>query len=148
MKIYVASSWRNRNHPEVVDALRNKGFDVYDYREPVLGADAFHWSKIEKKWKKWSPQQFIKGLSHPKAVEGFRNDFEAMEDADACVLVLPSGRSAHLEAGWFVGAGKPLCILLDSGEPELMYAMTPELHTSIPAVIRALKKYDMAKPKP
>ena len=29
-KIYVASSWRNEYYPEVVNALRNAGHDVYD----------------------------------------------------------------------------------------------------------------------
>ena len=36
----------------------------------------------------------------------FRNDIEAMEACDTCVLVLPCGRSAHTEAGWFAGRGK------------------------------------------
>jgi hypothetical protein len=29
-----------------------------------------------------------------------------MEACDVCVLVLPCGRSAHTEAGWFAGKGK------------------------------------------
>jgi hypothetical protein len=41
------------------------------------------------------------------------------------VLVLPAGRSAHLEAGWFVGQAKRTAILLDGPivTPELMYKM-------------------------
>jgi hypothetical protein len=37
----------------------------------------------------------------------------------------PCGRSAHLEAGWAIGQGKPTAILLheDKFEPELMYRM-------------------------
>ena len=46
-----------------------------------------------------------------------------MEWADAFVLLMPCGRSAHLEAGWAIGAGKPTAILLSAGEPELMYKM-------------------------
>ena len=46
-----------------------------------------------------------------------------MKWADACVMVMPCGRSAHLDAGWFVGIGKPLIILLSDGEPELTYKM-------------------------
>jgi nucleoside 2-deoxyribosyltransferase len=57
-------------------------------------------------------------------VEGFASDWCAMEWADTGVLVLPSGRSAHLEAGYFVGAGKPLYIvMLEAQQPELMYRM-------------------------
>lgn len=63
-------------------------------------------------------------VSHPVAIEGFSADFAAMERADTFVLVLPCGKSAHLELGWAVGAGKRTAILLeDPVEPELMYRM-------------------------
>ena len=32
MKIYVAASWRTETQPEVVDALRANGHEVYDFR--------------------------------------------------------------------------------------------------------------------
>lgn len=32
MHIYVASSWRNTYYPEVVQALRDAGHEVYDFR--------------------------------------------------------------------------------------------------------------------
>ena len=35
-RIYVASSWRNKYFPEVVDALRAAGHQVYDFRNPAL----------------------------------------------------------------------------------------------------------------
>ena len=61
-----------------------------------------------------------------------------MKWADACVLVLPCGRSAHLEAGWFVGAGKPLHILqLDREEPELMYRFGV-IHTGMNSLLEAV----------
>jgi len=65
-----------------------------------------------------------------------------MRKADVCVLLLPSGRSAHLEAGYFVGAGKHLFVLLaDSAqEPELMYKMAPYVVHSLDVVISLLKQ--------
>jgi hypothetical protein len=52
-----------------------------------------------------------------------------MKWADAFVLLLPSGRSAHLEAGWAIGAGKPTCIVLheEKFEPELMYLLAADI---------------------
>lgn len=38
-KIYVASSWRNKYFPEVVDALRAAGHQVYDFCKPPLMSD-------------------------------------------------------------------------------------------------------------
>ena len=77
--------------------------------------------------------EYLAMVQHPRAIEGFTADFDAMKRADAFVLVLPCGKSAHLELGWAVGAGKRTAILLeDPVEPELMYRMVdymaPSLH--------------------
>ena len=60
--------------------------------------------------------------------------------ADAFVLVMPCGRSAHLELGWAAGAGKPTAILLSDGEPELMYKMVDDICVSIDEVIEAMSE--------
>ena len=124
VKVYVASSWRNEHRQQaVVKDLRHVGHEVYDFRNPLREDLSFHWSDIDPEWKNWLPSDFRHALNHLLAQEGFNSDMEAMEWADACVLVMPCGRSAHLEAGLFMGAGKPCLILLADGEPELMYKM-------------------------
>ncbi len=127
MRIYVASSWRNDYQPDVILGLREAGHEVYDFRNPRPENHGFHWSEIDREWKSWTMRRFIEALSHPLAEEGFGEDYRAMQWAEACVLVLPAGRSAHLEAGWFAGAGKPLLILLADAEPELMYKLASGL---------------------
>lgn len=123
-KIYVASSWRNAQQPEIVQLLRSKGHGVYDFRTPDTSHSGFAWSDIDPAWESWTREQFLAGLKHPIAVESFEQDLTAMEWADTCVLVMPCGRSAHLEAGWFIGRGKPTAILLADGGPELMYKLS------------------------
>lgn len=123
MNIYVASSWRNQRQPEVVKALREAGHEVYDFRNPAEGNNGFHWREIHPNWQQWTPEQFKDALTHPVARQGFKHDMDALEACDICVLVMPCGRSAHLEAGFAIGAGKPTAILLADGEPELMYRM-------------------------
>lgn len=131
-RIYVASSWRNLYQQNVVAHLRDCGHEVYDFRNPRPGDHGFHWSDIDRAWQDWTPQEYRAALEHPIAVEGFGSDFDAMRAADTCVLVLPCGRSAHLEAGYFVGAGKDLYILqIDAHEPELMYRMATAICLSI-----------------
>ena len=139
MNIYVASSWRNGRQPAVVLMLRGVGYDVYDFRNPCPGDQGFHWSEIDPDWGCWSPEKFRTALSSPVAQAGFASDWQAMVDADVCVLVMPCGRSAHLEAGYFVGAGKPLFILLADGEPELMYRMATKLCISDRELLCVLK---------
>ncbi len=121
MKIYVASSWRNEFQPEVVKILRSLGHEVYDFRNPPKKT-GFSWSEIDPDWENWTPGEYLHALEHPRSIEGFNSDFEAMKWADCCVMVLPCGRSANTEAGWMKGAGKQVYVYQPlAQEPELMY---------------------------
>lgn len=138
-RIYVASSWRNLYQPRVVLALREHGHEVYDFRNPGGRDTGFHWSSIDSAWRDWAPSEYVQALDHPVAKDGFRSDFAAMEWADTGVLVLPAGRSAHLEAGYFTGSGKRLLILLlEAQEPELMYRMATRVCLSLSELVEAL----------
>lgn len=143
MYVYVASSWRNRIQPSIIEALRAEGIDCYDFRHPAPGDDGFSWKEVGGDGESApgetpvgkdlvDTETYARMLAHPRAREGFSNDFSAMQRADAIVLVLPCGKSAHLELGWAVGAGKRTAILTQEPiEPELMYLMvdliTPDL---------------------
>ena len=138
-RIYVASSWRNERQPEVVAALDAAGHDVYDFRHPAPGNDGFHWSEIDRDWRSWSPEQFRQALRHPAAVVGFRADMGALAACDACVLVLPCGRSAHLELGFAVAARKRTVVFMPRAEePELMYRMCGAVCTTLNEVLAML----------
>jgi hypothetical protein len=106
MKIYVASSWRNIYQPEVVRLCREAGHEPYDFRNPGPGDNGFGWSEIDPKWQTWDFESYRKLLDHPRAEQGFALDMNALKASDACLLVYPSGKSAHLEMGWACGAGK------------------------------------------
>ena len=124
MKVYVASSWRNAHQPRVVIALRDAGHEVYDFRHPGEGERGFAWSDIDPNWQRWSVDDFRLGLRHDLARHAFRRDQEALEWCDACVLVLPSGMSAHLEAGWCAGRDKLVVVYApEIREAELMYKL-------------------------
>lgn len=148
-RIYVASSWRNEFQEVIVTVLRAIGHEVYDFKHPREGDDGFHWSEVgmpsyDRETNSEVPlHEYLKGIEHPIAEEGFCSDFDAMKWADTCVLLLPSGRSAHLEAGWFIGNGRPTAILIPSVlevcTPELMYKMADLITTSQHNLIEWLK---------
>ena len=141
MHIYVASSWRNTYYPEVVQALRDAGHEVYDFRNPPTGDPGFHWMDVDPNCMDWTPVEYQTNLSHPIAERQFKNDIDAMTACDACVLVLPCGRSAHTEAGWFAGQGKSVYVLIpdkDSFEPELMYKLFTNVCISLEELIRTI----------
>lgn len=123
VKIYVASSWRNAYQPATVDHLRAEGHEVYDFRNPPQRT-GFAWSKIDPNWEHWDTEKYRLALNHPVVLDGFFSDFDGMRQADACVLVLPCGRSAHLEAGYLAGRHMPVVVYIpESIEPELMYLL-------------------------
>lgn len=155
--VYVASSWRNPVQPSVCRALADKGIDHYDFRNPP-GGEGFSWRMVEPTRTLSVPavevgtgklidvpvtvaakgtdhvpvQQYLRMVHHPRATQGFQSDFDAMHRADTFVLLLPCGKSAHLELGWAVGAGKRTAILLEEPvEPELMYRMVDYLAPSL-----------------
>lgn len=129
--VYVASSWRNPLQDAVVATLRAAGIDCYDFKNPD-GGTGFAWSSIDPDWESWTAAQYIEALEHPLAIAGYASDFAAMERADTFVLVLPCGRSAHLELGWAAGQGKRTAILTHDGEePELMARMVDHISPSL-----------------
>lgn len=145
MKVYVATSWRNKYQPAMVKALREAGHDVYDFRNPREGDTGFHWSDIDKFWQQWSPKTYRDALDHPIAERGFRSDMDALEWCDAVVGVQPFGRSASLELGWAAGAGKLTILHLDEGEPELMVKMCDRICITTEEVLRVLATEAAAK---
>lgn len=124
MKIYVASSWRNETHPEIVMTLRRGSHDVYDFRNPP-NKSGFAWKQVNP-W--YVRNDFVTAVDqrtmtdHPIAMAGYSADLTALQECDACVYVLPCGRSASWEFGYAMGQGKS-CYVVWFGmhEPELMF---------------------------
>ncbi len=140
-RIYLASSWRNEWQPEVVRLLRDSGHDVYDFRNPAPGEDGFRWSEIDPEWQAWTPERYRSLLqSSPIAAHGYKRDRDALDWCDCCVILLPSGRSAHIEAGYAIGRGKQTVIYLrpEKFEPELMYLLANRIVTSDAELLAAL----------
>jgi len=138
LKVYVASSWRNLIQPDVVKMLVEAGHDVYDFRNPFQNGTGFRWADIASDWEDWSSEELINGLEHPLASKGFKSDMDALDWAEAVVMVMPCGRSSHLELGYAVGQRKKTVVLLSQSEPELMYKMADYLVTDTEQMLHAL----------
>jgi hypothetical protein len=143
MKIYVASSWRNEARQQAtVRALRDAGHVVYDFRNPAPGDTGFGWRQCATTEQLKDPRAFRdEVLTHPVARDGFSKDMGALMGAETTVLVLPCGRSAHLELGYAIGAKQRTIVYLDDpiSEPELMYLACTQLCTSLAEVLHTLR---------
>lgn len=74
-------------------------------------------------------------------------DRAALHWCDTCVLLLPCGRRAHLEAGYAMGQGKEVFVVLDKEgfEPELMYLLGDHICESKKALMVALNHASEAR---
>lgn len=141
MRIYVASSWKNGLYDDVVARLRSAGHSVYDFR---ASATAFDWRACATEDQLRDPRRFRdEVLTNRVAVDAFESDIGALRAADATVLVLPCGRSAHLELGFAVARGQRTIVLLDKplSEPDLMYLAVGKLAVSLNEVVETLREW-------
>lgn len=120
-KIYIASSWKNVHATrELAKVLRDQGHEVYDFTDPqnfIFEASEPGRPREVIEW--------IEFLEEESTKRAYQVDQAGLDWADTVVLFLPAGRSAHLEAGYGVGAGKDLFIYgdLPRGEFDVMYLM-------------------------
>jgi hypothetical protein len=111
--IYLIGALKNLEIPKVGKALRDLGFDVFDEWWSA-SPDADEW---------WQEHERFKGKTYKEAINGyhancvFNFDKQHLDRSDIGVLVMPAGRSGHIELGYLVGKGKAGYILFD-GEPE------------------------------
>lgn len=120
--------------------LREKNFDVYDFKNPKPGEKGFSWDEIDPNWKLWTQGEYKQALSHPLAEKGRNQDYKAMLAADVIVMLQPCGRSAAFELGWGRGAGAYTAVLMyDTQEPELMFGLVDALCTTFDQLVDWLK---------
>lgn len=132
--------------PSLLQLLRKAGHEAYDFRNPAPGNTGFAWSNIDPDWLAWSPEEFRVALTHPLSVEGFSLDMAALKWCEACVLLLPCGKSAHLELGYACGAGKiTVAHCWRPEEPELMYRMLDAITTTETELLEFLVMAEQSK---
>ena len=111
--IYIIGALRNKAIPEFANELQQLGFEAFaDWFSPGPDADDF-----------WRDYSKARGLTYKQALESYAArhifDFDKyhLDRCDLAVMLMPAGKSGHLELGYIIGRGKPGYILFD-GEPE------------------------------
>lgn len=112
--IYLMGSLKNQQVPELAKEIREMGFgEVFDdWFSPGPNADD-HWRDFEKV----RGSTYKQALSNYAATHVFEFDKYHIDRSDIGVLVMPAGKSGHLELGYMIGSGKKCFIVFDE-EPE------------------------------
>jgi nucleoside 2-deoxyribosyltransferase len=134
--VYIMGSMRCLRVPEVAKALRSIGWEAFDdWYSPGPETDD-KWQEYERA----RGRTFAEALAGYHAKDVFDFDKHHLDRCDRGVLVLPAGKSAHIELGYLRGCGKPAYILMD-GEPErydIMYLFATKIFTSLDDLLKEL----------
>lgn len=134
--IYLIGSLRNPKVPEIASTLRAAGHDVFDdwYAAGERADDA------------WKDYELARGHSYAEALAGFaaehvfQFDLHHINRCEAGLLVLPAGKSGHLELGYILGQGKPGYILLsDPDRWDVMYKFATLVTTELDEILDDIK---------
>jgi len=126
MRIYLASSWKNQELVHAVASfLRQNGHEVDAFCDESSGRYVFHFSEIGDA----DELDAISFLADTRSQKAFEEDKKWLEWCDVCVMILPCGNSAHLEAGYAKGIGKQLVIYgrFKNSEFDVMYGFADAL---------------------
>ena len=111
--IYIIGSLKHERPAIIASLMRNHGFEVFDDWRSAGAEGDKHWREYEQH----------RGRSYLEALKGraCRNvlnfDMGNLRRCDGAMLVMPAGKSGHLELGFCVGLGKPTVILLQDPNP-------------------------------
>jgi hypothetical protein len=135
-RIYLVGSLRNPRIPQVAEVLRAAGFDVFDdWFAAGPNADDC-WRDYEKA----RGRSYVQALRGIAAEHVFSFDLEHLKRSDAAVLVLPAGKSSHLELGWMLGRGRRGYVLLDSPDRwDVMFKFATGVYETVDALIGGMR---------
>lgn len=133
---YVASRWRNKDIVlELVAKLRAKGKKVYSFFENKHSLMEITKDPEETMAKYESTKDWWDNPSHKQI---FLDDMQGIQHSDALILLLPAGKSSHIEAGVAYGFGKHMILIGEQKEAESLYHIFHEHYSSIEGYIAEL----------
>ncbi len=112
-RVYLIGSLRNKGVPILGSKLRALGMDVFDDWH-AGGPEA------DDEWRRYHVDRgddYQTALRSFMAEHVFEFDKKHLDRCDMAVMLMPAGRSGHLEFGYMRGSGKTGYILFDK-EPE------------------------------
>lgn len=127
-KVYIGGALANPEIVRLTRALLDAGYDAFsEWYTPGKEADVL-WRDYELAL----GYTYREALQRPSAKNTFSFDKRHIDGSDIFVMVLPCGKSAHLELGYAIGRGMPGIIYMPN-EPErwdVMYGFaTRVVHT-------------------
>ena len=139
---FIASRWRNKELViDLVRKIRERGKTVYSFIEGD-GRDY----ELKAKEVSHDLEAFMKHYesipewrNSPAVREIFDVDMDSLKQSETLILLLPSGKSAHIEAGVAFGSGKKLILIGEQKETESLYLIFNEVYPTIDEFVNSLR---------
>ena len=136
--IYLIGALKNAAIPLYGNQLRAEGYDVFeDWISPGPDADTYLYE-----YEKQRGHGYKEALRGYAAQHNFHFDKFHLDRCDMAIMIMPCGKSGHLELGYVIGSGKPGYILFEE-EParfDLMYNFATDVFFNMPDLIKELRK--------
>jgi hypothetical protein len=143
--IYIIGSLRNPKVPVIANAIRKAmpAVEVFDsWYAPGPHADDYL-----RDYAKNKGLNYKQTLQDHAAKHIFAFDLHHLKRATDVVLVMPAGKSGHLELGWALGQGKRGYVLFDKAPKrvDIMYQFATEIFFNLQELLQALRCVDASK---
>ena len=134
---FIASRWRNRDSVlNLFNKLSAKGKSVYCFlvTDPhhSIHEDPEETMKSFESTGNWRTDSMIKDI--------FERDMDGLKNSQTLLLLLPAGKSAHMEAGIAYGMGKRCIVIGEQKEAESLYLIFNEFYPSIDKFVSVIQK--------
>lgn len=132
---FVSGRWRNRDNVlDLTNKIRTKGYEVYCFLEASHSthrinndpeADMQTFEKLD-----WRNDPYVESV--------FENDMNGEKNSDTFVLLLPAGKSCHIEAGVAFGLGKKCILIGEQKEAESLYLIFSKVYSTVDEFLQTI----------
>ncbi len=132
---FVSGRWRNKDNVlDLTHKIRAKGYEVYCFLESSHSIKRLKNDPEEnmKRFEKrdWKNDSYIKDV--------FKNDMEGEKGSRVFILLLPAGKSCHIEAGVAYGMGKKCILIGEQKEAESLYLIFEKTYPNVEQFLKTI----------
>lgn len=132
---FVSGKWRNRDNVlDLTQKIRGKGYSVYCFLEAQHSIERVN----------DDPEQSMKDFekldwkTDPYVREVFENDMTGEKNSQTFVMLQPTGKSCHIEAGVAYGLGKKCILIGEQNEAESLYLIFDEFYDTVEEFLNSI----------
>ncbi|MBD3366371.1 hypothetical protein GF360_03485 [candidate division WWE3 bacterium] len=140
-EFYIAARWRNKeNVLKLARGLESRKKIAYNFIEG--DGEQYEFKEQEKILEPEELMEKFESIPNwkndSKVKEIFEVDIQAIKNSEKLILLLPAGKSAHIEAGIAYGMGKECIVIGEQKEAESLYLIFSKFYETIEDFVKSV----------